>query len=203
MIPKINYQIHEILTDLFLPPFKKKKDFDKESKKFIQHFKKIEKEVLTSIEKFSGFRWSKRTIPVYIIPQNKSITSLTKSNLNKGFPGVVQKVYENIERCTHIFIHELTHVNQFQSDFYSKKNLFVFNKRGVKNTRKIELCSDVVCVQVIRDLFGNKSIYEKDYWIFQNKIRTSSPGIEKEIPIYLKKWDLNEKTLREYILKSA
>ncbi len=200
MIPKLDYQMHDLLIQIFMPPLENKKDFYKQNQEFIQHFKKIEKKVLISIEKFSGFRWSKKIIPVYMIP-NGGIPSFAKSNLEENTPGVVQRIYGTNKRATHILIHELTHINQFQSDFHSKSNSFIFDKKGVKNYMRTELCSDIVCIHVLRDLFGNKSSYEADYWNFQNNVRTSSPGIEKKIPIYLKKWNLNKKTLREYILK--
>jgi len=200
MIPKIEYQTHELLTRVFIPPFEKKSDFEKHVKKFIKHFKKIEKEILVLIEKFSGFEWTKKKIPVYLIPNGK-IVSRTKSNLEKGLPGIIQKVRNNTERDTHIMIHELVHVNQFQTDFSSKENRFAFNKKGIRNYIGWEVCAEIVCLYVIRELFGKKSKYEKDYWKFLNQIQTSTPGKELEVPKYLKKWDLNKKTLRDYILK--
>lgn len=126
---------------------------------------------------------------------------MAKSNLEKGTPGVVQKIGEVLERITHLLIHELTHINQFQSDFYSKKNSFIFNKRGIKDRVKVEICTDVVAIHVVRDLFGNNSKYEKDYWYFMNKLMTSTPAKKMKIPTYLKRWDLNKNTLKEYIFK--
>jgi len=197
MIPKIDYKIHDVLTRVFLSPLKGKKEFEKEAKKFIREFKKIEKDVLMLIEKFSGFKWSKKKIPLYIIPQGRFF-SMAKGNLEEGLPGVVQKVYDTLERGTHILTHELSHINQFQSDFYSKKNNFIFNKDGSKDFVKIEICTDIVCIHVIRELFEKNSKYEKDYWEFL-KIMTSTPKKKTQIPKYLKKWNLNKKPLKEYI----
>lgn len=200
MIPKIEFKTYDVLTRVFLPPSKKKKEFESESKKFINHFKKIEKMVLILIEKFSGFKWTKKRIPVYLIPNSRFI-STARGDLENGFPGVVQKIRNNPERDTHIFIHELTHVNQFQSDFYDKKNTFVRNKDKTKNFVNIEICADVGCIHVIRELFGKNSKVEKDYWHFINNVMTSTPAKKMKIPKYLKKWDLNKKSLRGYILK--
>ena len=201
MIPKIEYQTHDILTKVFMPPFGKRSDFEKQTRKFTKHFKKIEKEILISIEKFSGFKWTKRKIPIYFVP-NGRIISITKGNLEKGLPGIIQKIRNNIWRDTHIMIHELVHINQFQTNFNSKRNRFAFKKNGIKNHIGREVCADIICLYVIKELFGKNSKYERDYWEFLNKIQTSTPGIEKEVSKYLKKWNLNEKTLKEYILKT-
>lgn len=200
MIPNIDYQRHDLLTRIFIPSFKDKKKFEKKAKEFIKYFKKHEKETLRLIEKFSGFNWTRNKIPVYIIP-NGHIYSFTKKNLSKNLPGVVQKFYESNERTTHILIHELCHVNQFQSEFYNKRNKFVWKKDGTKDFVKVEICTDIVAIHVIRELFGKDSKIEKDYWYFMNKLMTSTPAKKLQIPKYLKKWDLNKKTLKKYLIK--
>lgn len=199
MIPKIDYQIHDVLTNVFLLPLADKKEFEKDAKKFIKNFKKIEKDILVLIERFSGFKWTKRKIPVYLIPNGKSF-SFTKGHLEEEKPGVVQKIHGTTERSIQIFIHELAHVNQFQSEFHSVNNKFAFNKNGHFNNLGREICADVVCIQVIRELFGKNSKCEKDYWYFLKKVMISTPEKGKEIPKYIKKWNLNKKTLKEYIL---
>lgn len=200
MIPKIDFQTHDILTRIFIPPFKKKKEFKKEVKEFTRSFRKIEEDVLISIEKFSGFKWSKKRIPVYLIPSGR-IVSFVRGKLENGLPGVVQKIFSGEEkRNLHIFIHELCHVNQFQSDFYDKNNRFVLKKDGTKDSVKVEVLTDIVTIHVVREIFGKNSDMEKDYWHFMNKVMTSTPKKKLEIPKYLKKFDLNKKTLKEYII---
>lgn len=197
MIPKIKYMVHEILTNVFLPPSGDRKEFERNAEEFIKNFKKIEKRVLELIEKFSGFEWTKKNIPVYLIPAGKSV-SFAKSNLEKGNPGVVNKIWSIPERSIHIAIHELVHVNQFQSDFYSKENKVLWKKEE-KDVVSLEVCTDVVTIHVLRELFGEDSKYEKDYWHFMNNVMTSTPAKKLKIPSYLKKWDLDKKSLREYI----
>ena len=199
MIPKINYQIHKVLTQVFIPYDKNEQEFNKKSQKFIQHFKKIESEVLFLIEKFSGFKWSKSKIPVYIVPKG-DWPSFTKSNLEKNTPGVVQAIYNTTQRSTHIFIHELAHVNQFQSNFHSKKNKVIWKGKELDRVM-LEVCTDIVCLHVLRELFGKGSKYEKDYWYFLDHVMTSTPKKKMKVRPYLKKWDLNKKSLREYIFE--
>lgn len=201
MIPKIKYKTNPTLTQIFLPPRGDVKKFKGNAKEFVKHFNKIENGVLENIEKFSGFKWTKKKIPVYLIPQGQ-IYSFAKSNMTKKDPGIILKIYETLERTTGIFIHELTHINQFQSDFNnSKRNKFVFDEKGKKNYRNIEICSDVLAIYVMKKLFGKNSSYEKDYWHFQKNIRTSEKGMVEPLKKHIKKWNLNKNPLREYIFK--
>lgn len=113
---------------------------------------------------------------------------------------MIQKIYGTKQRTTNILIHELVHINQFQSDFYSDKNKLIFKKNRAKNERKLELCTDVISLSVIRIIFGKNSLYEKDFFEFK-KIQTSIKAENKEINNHIKKWDFEEKTLRDYIFK--
>jgi len=196
MIPKIDFQIHDALvrTFLFPPTNDAQKGFKKQAGAFMDFFNKNSDKTLKSIQKFSGYKWAKDRIPVYLIP-NAQILSFTKSILEDDLPGVVQKVFPNQKRTAHIFIHELVHVNQWQSKFVNKNQ--PYNESGDEFKR--ELYADLICLHVLRDIFGKNSEHEKDFWDFlQNTTERNKKKLEglKKIT---NKWDLIKKPLKEYL----
>ena len=46
MIPKIDYQTHEVLTRVFLPPFQKREDFEERARIFNKKFKNKDKKII-------------------------------------------------------------------------------------------------------------------------------------------------------------
>lgn len=199
MIPKVDYQIHDLLVRVFLPPPLDGDDteFRQLSERLINSFEKLEFNVLTLIEKYSGFEWRFEKIPVYLIPDSRILKSFAKSNLENKRPGVVLKVMDNLTRNIHIFIHELAHINQNQGEF--SKTSFALNPDGSRNHPNYELAADIVTLYILRDLFGSNSEYEKDMMEF---LTTTDMVNKDKYDALMEKvdiWDLSKKTLREYI----
>ena len=115
-------------------------------------------------------------------------------------PGVVQKLFESNTTNLHIFIHELVHVNQWQSDFHDKYNTFANTKTGELNREGVELCADIVTLYVLRDLFGENSEYEEDFWKFLSNTNQVNKRKYEVLQKYKESWDLSKKPLKGYIV---
>lgn len=204
MIPKVDFQIHEVLIQAFFSPKMyggDRKFLDTKFSEFVAQFSEHETKILTLIEKYSGFEWSEEKIPVFLIPDSPSIFySFAKPVLQDGHSGVVLKIRPNGKiRDFWIFIHELSHINQYHSNFYLPK-YGAIDENNNKNVDRVEVCADLLALYVIRDLFGEDSEYEKDFWDFlentNEKNRKKFEEMKKHLPI----WDLSKDTLKNYLL---
>lgn len=201
MIPKVDFQVHEILLRAFFFPREYgggRDKFDGDVEKFVSLFRQYEDKILELIEKFSGFSWSRDRIPVFLVPASMMVRySFAKANLENDLPGIVLKIFADPGRELFIFIHELSHINQRQSDFYEK---YAFGKNGERNTDLLELCADLITLKILRDLFGNNSEYEKLFWTFLKDPKSDKNKIKYEkILEFESKWDLSKRNIREYI----
>ncbi|MDQ3014823.1 MAG: hypothetical protein M3Q73_03095 [bacterium] len=204
MIPRTDFQIHEIFMQTFFFPEEYGADrsqFDKDAAEFMGFFKQHEEKILQIIEKFSGFDWSKEKIPVFVVPNNSMISySYTKFDLQDGLPGVVQKIFRNQQRNLHIFIHELAHVNQRHADFYDRKYK-TLDEEGNRNVDLVEVCADIVCLYVIREIFSGNSEYERDMFDFLQNTGMKNKRKYAELEKSLTQWDLYKNPLKFYIAK--
>lgn len=193
MLPKVDFQKHEVLFQAFFFPGEYGGRMPKlleDIENFITLFSEHQEKILSLIEKFSGFAWSKERIPVFLVPNTAMLPfSFTKARLEADLPGVVQKIGLATKRTLHIFIHELVHVNCRHSDFYEK----------YESTDLRELVADLVTLNVIREIFGANSEYEQDWLDFlQNTLEKNKRKLafaEK----YQEKWNLHEKPIVNYL----
>ena len=205
MIPKVDFQIHDLLIQIFFFPRlyggnrdKLKKDFES----FTSEFQLREEKILTLIEKFSGLEWMKDRIPAYLVPHNsKVLYSFAHHNLENNLPGIVLKIRGNLFRDMPIFIHELAHINQMQSDFFKEQKIFVFDKEGKRNEDLIELGADIVALYVMREVYGIDSEYEKDFWNFLENTNEKNKRKFEELNKYIGSWDLNVNNLKFYLAR--
>jgi len=204
MIPKIDIQVHNLFINAFFfsVTYGPKEKLDEDIKKFKDFFNENGEKILTLIEKFSGYSWTKDRIPVYLVPKNPNLNySFAKSTLENDLPGVVQKIGMGYERDIHIHIHELAHINQWQSDFMKKNNPLSAKSNGEKNNDGIELGADIVALYVLRNIFGEDSEFEKDFMDFLNNTNDKNKIKFAELNKYKDKWNLNENSLRHYVEK--
>lgn len=204
MIPKVDFQIHEVLIQAFFSPKMYGGDrsfLDSKLNEFIEGYRMHEEKILKLIEKYSGFEWSKDRIPVFLVPDNFALFySFAKPILQDALPGVVLKIRPNGKiRDFWIFIHELSHINQYHSDFYTPQ-YGAIDENNNKNVDRVEVCADLLALYVLRDLFGEDSEYEKDFWDFlentNEKNKKKFEQMKKHLPI----WDLKKNTLKNYLL---
>jgi hypothetical protein len=203
MIPKVDFQIHETLIEAFYLPKLwggDREELDKEMKNFIDLFRIHEEMILTLIQKYSGFEWSKERIPVFLVPDSRVLLySFTKSTLQDGLPGIIQKIFKDKNSLIFsIFIHELCHVNQHQSDFYDKKYKTA-DEKWIKDTDRVELSADLVMLYVVREIFGNNSEYEKAEWDFLKNTNDRNKKKGEMLEKYMPLWDLNKMPLKSYL----
>jgi hypothetical protein len=190
---KIDFQRHDVFFQaFFFPPFygggieKLESDINALITTFANH----KDQILTLIEKYTGYTWSQETVPVFLIPKTPVISySFTRLNLVNGLAGIVQKVGMGAFRDLHIFIHELVHVNCRQQDFYEK-----YTDNNLK-----ELVADLVTLYVIRDLFGTDSEYEKDFFDFLQNTNDKNKVKYNYLHEYKDKWDLKDKQIASYL----
>jgi len=176
---KIDFQIHDVLIRALRSPFQSEDEFKKQAAAFKKFFMSNEAKVLDLIQKYSGYEYTNDRIPEYLVPAGLSFSkSVTKSTLEDGLPGVVQKLFDNNITNMHIFIHELTHVNQWQSDFHNKENRFSETKTGELNREGI------------------------DFWRFLEGTNEVNKEKYDELQKHKDSWDLSKKTLKEYISES-
>jgi hypothetical protein len=123
------------------------------------------------------------------------LISRVNATLEDNNAGIVFAVRESQVRNIQIFIHELVHINQMHPDYNNDINPYsVYGPAGR------EIVADMVNLHVIRELFGSDSEYEKDFWEFLNipEVSNSKERLEL-VNEYLPKWDLNNKTIKQYI----
>ncbi len=204
MIPKIDVQVHDVFINAFFfsVTYGPKEKLEEDIQKFKNFFEINGEKIITLIEKFSGYSWTKDRIPVYLIPANPNfLYSFTKSTLENDLPGIVQKIGMGFERDIHIHIHELVHANQWQSDFTSKTNILSFKSNGERNTDGREIGADIVTLYILRNLFGESSEFEKNLMDFLSNTNEKNKIKFAELNKYKDKWDLNKNSLRYYIEK--
>ncbi len=199
MIPRLDISLPEIFLRAFYNPvvYGPKEKLDADVKAFEDFFARHAEKILVEIEKLSGFAWSKDRIPVYLVPESfvSPPYSFTTSGLEEGLPGVVQKIGRPGMRDIHIHIHELAHVNQWQSDFH------IFSPKGNTQARTDmrELAADIVTVYVIRNVFGDATELERDFFDFLCNTSEKNKRKYDILMKYVDSWNLNANTLRYYL----
>ncbi len=203
MIPKIDFQVHDVFINAFHnpPAYGSLEQLHADMQEFKDFFSRNGNEILKLIEVYSGYEWSKERIPVYLIPDNFALNfSFTKPVLEDGLTGIVQKISpKDMYRNIHIHIHELVHVNQRQSDFYTKENPLAFSENGERNITGIELGADIVTFYILQKMFGINSEYEKNFWNFLSNTNEKNKLKFEELNKYKDIWDLNLHPLRYYV----
>lgn len=201
MNTKIDYQIHDVLIRTLKSPFETVEEIKKLFTKYIDEFGTYEDKVIELIEKYTGYPFTIERIPVYLVPisRNSVPFSNAKSSLEENTPGVVLKVFPDILRNHHIFIHELVHINQWHNHEEFNKSRFFINEDGTKNEDGIELCADIVALYIVRDIFGKNSEVENNFWDFLENTNEKNKRKYDILQKYLPQWDLLKKPQKEYI----
>jgi hypothetical protein len=203
MIPKLDISMPELFVRAF--HFAKRYGYpgklDDDARDFKKFFEQHGESILEQIEKLSGFNWTSERIPVYLFP-NSHISppySFSKINLENDLPGVMQKLGVSPKQISDywVCIHELVHINQKEKEFYDK---YFFNVGTIKNnTDLLELCADLVTLNVVRNLFDRDSELEKDLWDFLDFSNDKNKRKAEILRTYLDLWDLSKNNLRYYL----
>jgi hypothetical protein len=197
-VAKIDFRTNEVLIDVFLYPnsSEERKKFKKRAKEFSDFWKIWQASVLEGTAKYLGYPWKIDRIPVYLVPWGPhGFISRAKPHLTDGLPGVIQLIgigNRGQEVDIQVFIHELVHVCQHQSEYRQSKHY--------KDRALTEMIADLVNLYVIRDVFGLNSVYETEYWSFF-KLNERQQEKHRVLSQYLDQWDLNRLPVVEYLKK--
>ncbi len=151
--------------------------------------------ILKNIRKFSGIKWYKKDIPIYLTPNfptNKSISHPLILIFKKNNTRTLEQIF-------FILVHELVHIN-FMAD---RDKIFHKSREKRIETRglNLEAIIDFISKLIIQKSIKNWQKYDKIFnqklnWIKNKEIKRK---IKRDMEILEKFWDYNKIDFKSFV----
>ena len=159
-------------------------EFEKDLKKFESLVEKYKRRILLTISNLVGLEWEEKDIIIYPFPRSVKIPSIS-------FPLIIA-LKKDPYFSLYCLIHELCH--RF---IELNKNLYEISFK--KDKLKGESFAEFLTIEVLSRIFGEakaKELYEEEKKIVTTRNMEESSKLVRE---FRRKYDLNKKTLFEYL----
>lgn len=190
IIPKIWLSYNHLLIQVYLSEFSKEDYMGFKNSKYVREvndfIRQYGKEILKNISKFSGIKWYRKEIPIYLLPEQIKKKSFSH-------PLVLTSNGKNFSETIFVLAHELTHVNLLAD----RDQLLGTGKEKRLDIPNTEAACWLIGRLALEKAIKNTGEYQKDWDKFIDNYQHEKT--KTDLVELIKSWDHQKQTFKKLL----